>query len=90
MWGRARLSGQVLWATALEETVATSEASSGGKGGDSGAEITEYSYFANFAVGLCEGEISHIGGYGPMARNSTRARSPGASTPAPRRKAPTA
>jgi hypothetical protein len=61
VWGRARLSGQVIWATDLEETVTTSDATTGGKGGDSASAVTEYSYFANFAVGLCEGEISSLG-----------------------------
>jgi Gene Transfer Agent (GTA)-like protein/putative tail protein len=61
MWGRARLSGQVIWATDIEEDITTTEQDTGGKGGDTGSEITEYSYFANFAVGLCQGEISALG-----------------------------
>lgn len=61
MWGRARLSGQVIWATDFEEDITTTEQDSGGKGGDTGSEITEYSYFANFAVGLCQGEITSLG-----------------------------
>ncbi|ACI93699.1 gene transfer agent [Afipia carboxidovorans OM5] len=65
LYGRARLSGQVIWATRLEEVVSTSTQSSGGKGGLGGATVTTttttYSYFANFAVGLCEGEIGNIG-----------------------------
>ena len=65
LYGRARLGGQVIWATELEE-VATSEDVGGGKGigGSSSAasvSTTTYSYFANFAVGLCEGEITRIG-----------------------------
>ena len=63
VYGRARLAGQVIWATRLEE-VATDETSSGGKGGTlSGPSntTTTYSYFTNFAVGLCEGTIGRIG-----------------------------
>ena len=64
VYGRARLSGQVIWATALEE-VATVEERGGGKGmmmggGGGGGESTTYTYFANFAVGLCEGPIARV------------------------------
>jgi hypothetical protein len=69
VYGRARLSGQVIWATRLEEAVSTRTegGSGGGKGGLTGGggggsvTTTTYSYYANFAVGLCEGEIGHIG-----------------------------
>jgi len=62
VYGRARLAGQVIWATRLEEVVST-DTESGGKGGMGGGSVstTTYTYFANFAVGLCEGEIGHIG-----------------------------
>ena len=76
-YGRTRLSGQIVWATDFEEevveTVAESTAtssSSGGKGGGGGGGATtttqrttviEYRYFANFALGLCEGPITRIG-----------------------------
>jgi hypothetical protein len=64
LYGRARLSGQVIWATKLEEAVRSETSSSGGKGGlFSGptTTTTTYSYFANFAVGLCEGVIGRVG-----------------------------
>lgn len=72
VYGRARLSGQVIWATRLQEVVtARTEttgggAAGGGKGGGGGSTstvttTTTYSYFANFAVGLCEGEIGRVG-----------------------------
>ena len=65
LYGRARLSGQVIWATRLEEVVSTSSQTTGGKGGLGGATATTttttYSYYANFAVGLCEGEIGSVG-----------------------------
>ncbi len=60
LWGRMRISGQVIWATNLLETSNTTTQKSGGKGGPK-VKTTTYSYFANFAVGLCEGEIDGIG-----------------------------
>jgi hypothetical protein len=65
VYGRARLSGQVIWATNLEESVSTSsETTGGGKGGGGGSSVTTttttYSYFANLAVGLCEGPIGAV------------------------------
>ncbi|HET7848739.1 MAG TPA: glycoside hydrolase/phage tail family protein, partial [Pseudolabrys sp.] len=65
IYGRSRLSGQVIWATNLEEVVSTStESSGGGKGMGGGSTVstttTTYSYFANFAVGLCEGPIGAV------------------------------
>jgi hypothetical protein len=62
VWGRARLSGQVIWATEMEEEITTS-GQTGGKGADGGGSsaATEYSYYANFAVGLCEGPIAALG-----------------------------
>jgi hypothetical protein len=59
VYGRARLAGQMIWATRYEEVV-TVQKSSGGKGGPK-VTSTTYSYFANFALGLCEGQISRIG-----------------------------
>ena len=62
LYGRARLSGEVIWATQLQEVVSTRTDSGGGKGGGSGGSVTTttYSYFANFAVGLCEGPIGAV------------------------------
>jgi hypothetical protein len=62
VYGRARLAGQVIWATRLEERVSSRDDTQGGKGGSSNSSgTTTYSYFANFAVGLCEGPIGHVG-----------------------------
>ena len=63
LWGRMRVSGQVIWATDFEEQQQTeSQSGSGGKGGGGNrAKVRTYSYFANFAVALCEGEIDGIG-----------------------------
>jgi hypothetical protein len=57
LWGRMRISGQVIWATNLLEE---KQKVKGGKGGLA-PRASEFSYFANFAVGLCEGEIDGIG-----------------------------
>ena len=59
IYGRVRISGEVIWATRFEEVV--SESGEGGKGGSSGTTTTTYSYYANFAVGLCEGPVARIG-----------------------------
>ena len=65
VYGRARLGGQLIWATRLEEVVTTDTrraGTSGGKGLGGGQKTvtTTYSYFANVAVGLCEGPISFV------------------------------
>ncbi|HZS63501.1 MAG TPA: glycoside hydrolase/phage tail family protein [Xanthobacteraceae bacterium] len=68
VYGRARLSGQVIWATHLEEVVRTRTETTGGAGGGkggggAGASTTTtktYRYFANLAVGLCEGPIGNV------------------------------
>jgi hypothetical protein len=58
-YGRVRIAGQVIWATRLEEVVSVSH-SGGGKGGSGSVTTTTYSYFANLAVGLCEGRIGKV------------------------------
>ncbi|MBB5755279.1 baseplate multidomain protein megatron [Prosthecomicrobium pneumaticum] len=59
VYGRARVSGQIIWATRYQERVSTE--TQGGKGGAGGTSVRTYSYFANFAVGLCEGPIARVG-----------------------------
>lgn len=54
VYGRVRLSGQMIWATRHEESVSTS----GGKGGP---KVKSWRYHANFAVALCEGPIHRVG-----------------------------
>ena len=62
IWGRMRLAGQVIWATNLEEEVNTrTEGGSKGISSGSQATITEYAYFANFAVALCDGPVTRVG-----------------------------
>ncbi|MEQ8326305.1 MAG: glycoside hydrolase/phage tail family protein [Parvibaculum sp.] len=60
VYGRARIGGQVIWATDYVEHRRTRSAG-GGKGGGSSASVTEYSYSVSFAVALCEGEVTRIG-----------------------------
>jgi hypothetical protein len=55
VFGRARVTGQVIWAAQFLEGRKTS---SGGKGGP---RTVEYDYSLSFAVALCEGEIDGIG-----------------------------
>ncbi|KQS76763.1 hypothetical protein ASG32_26780 [Methylobacterium sp. Leaf361] len=67
VYGRARIGGTLIWATRPLEvantTVARAAAPSKGLGGLAGGPrtvTTRYSYFANLAVGLCEGEIACV------------------------------
>ena len=62
LWGRMRVAGQVIWATRLRggDGHRTEKASAKG-GGSGGPRSPTYSYFANFAVALCEGEIDRVG-----------------------------
>ena len=63
LYGRARLGGQVIWATQFEEVATRNKVKTGGKGGSSTPTQTTYSYFANVAVALCEGEIAFVRAY---------------------------
>ncbi|MGC9417781.1 MAG: baseplate multidomain protein megatron, partial [Rhodovulum sp.] len=58
LWGRSRLSGQVIWASRFKESVTTS---GGGKGAPSQPKAREYSYTVSLAIALCEGEIARVG-----------------------------
>jgi len=55
LYGTARLSGTMIWATRFEE-----EASTERQGAKGGPRTTTYSYFANVAFALCEGEVGGI------------------------------
>ncbi|MCC2110672.1 MAG: hypothetical protein KDJ16_01410, partial [Hyphomicrobiales bacterium] len=64
VYGRARIGGQIIWATRFEEvTETTTTTTGGGKGGGGRTTQTEitYSYYANMAIGLCEGPIARVG-----------------------------
>jgi hypothetical protein len=64
VYGRARLGGQLIWATRFEEEVTTTvtRTKTGGKGGQKAQKSyeTTYSYYANFAVAICEGPIAFL------------------------------
>ena len=55
IYGRARVGGQVIWASNLKEHVEDEKV---GKGG--GPTQRDYSYTISFAVALCEGEIAGV------------------------------
>ncbi|MDQ2634833.1 MAG: glycoside hydrolase TIM-barrel-like domain-containing protein, partial [Pseudomonadota bacterium] len=55
VYGTARVGGIMIWATRFEERRSTRR-----EGGKNGPKITEYSYFANIAFALCEGEIAGV------------------------------
>ena len=59
IWGRARVGGQVIWASDFQEEVTTS--GGGGKGAPSQPKTKEYSYTISLAIALCEGQISRVG-----------------------------
>jgi len=56
--GRARVAGQVIWATHFQETVTST---GGGKGGPPKPRVDEYTYSVSVAIALCRGKISGIG-----------------------------
>jgi hypothetical protein len=66
VYGRARIGGQMIWATRFVERVQTTfeSAPKSGKGGGGGGGAAQvrftYSYAANFAIGLCEGPIAFV------------------------------
>ena len=62
LYGRARVAGEIVWATKFKETAGTSSQSGGGKGGGGTTVVsTDYLYSISFAVGLCEGVVHHLG-----------------------------
>ena len=56
VYGTARVSGTLIWATRFEEEVRRER--SGGKA--SGPKVETFRYYANIAIGLCEGEIAGV------------------------------
>ena len=63
LYGRAKIGGQMIWATRFQEQMNFAfEPSQGSKGGGSSARQVDvvYSYTANFAIGLCEGPIAFV------------------------------
>jgi hypothetical protein len=67
VYGRARIGGQMIWASRFVEQQNVSVAPGMGGGGGKATAPSQpssvdvsYSYFANFAVGLCEGPIAFV------------------------------
>ncbi|MFK7938046.1 MAG: glycoside hydrolase TIM-barrel-like domain-containing protein [Roseovarius sp.] len=58
LYGKMRVSGQMIWATEFTETV---NVTGGGKGAPSAPKTANYDYSVSLAIALCEGEISHVG-----------------------------
>jgi hypothetical protein len=55
LYGTARISGNLIWATRFEEQARTTR-----RGFKGGPRTTTYHYFANAAFALCEGEIAGV------------------------------
>lgn len=61
LYGNMRVSGHIVWATRYQEQIETTTNRSGNKySGKRTTTQTNYSYYANFAVALCEGPITYI------------------------------
>jgi hypothetical protein len=64
VYGRARIGGQMIWATRFLERVSVSfeSAPRSGKGGGNAAPKANFTYVysASFAIGLCEGPIAFV------------------------------
>ncbi|MGH6763098.1 MAG: baseplate multidomain protein megatron [Phyllobacterium sp.] len=55
IYGVARVSGTLIWATRFQEVKSTSR-----QGAKGGPKVSEYSYFANAAIAVADGEIAGI------------------------------
>lgn len=55
VYGTMRIGGNIIWATRFEESSNTER-----QGGKGGPRVTTYSYYANAAFALCEGEIAGV------------------------------
>jgi len=62
LYGRARLGGQMIWATRFLERANASWRYQSGSGKNNGTTTVSvnYSYSANFAIAICEGPIAFI------------------------------
>jgi hypothetical protein len=66
VYGKARLGGQVIWATKFEETITTTTQRNARRGGKSISRpkstttTTTYTYEANLAVAIAEGKLSSL------------------------------
>ncbi|HSQ97664.1 MAG TPA: glycoside hydrolase TIM-barrel-like domain-containing protein [Rickettsiales bacterium] len=62
IYGTVRLAGNIIWATDITEVENTYTTTySTGKTSTASQTTTEYYYYANVAIGICNGEVSEIG-----------------------------
>ena len=61
VYGKMRVSGQMIWATEFTENVTLTGGGGGGKGKPSTPQTAQYDYSVSVAIALCEGEITHVG-----------------------------
>src|SRR3569623_949747 len=61
LYGWARLSGNIIWATELERIEAESRGAMGFGSPTEDETQSEPTICANFAIGLCEGEVARLG-----------------------------
>lgn len=59
-YGTIGLSGNVFWLENNKIKEVVKKKKSGGKGGGSSSTVKTYTYYATFAVGLCEGPIAGV------------------------------
>ncbi len=59
IYGTARIGGTLIWATRFEESV-TRERRGGKATGGGKTTVETYSYYANIAIGLAEGEVAMV------------------------------
>lgn len=61
VYGKVRIAGNIIWATPIRE-LKTSKKKGGGVLGKGGPSVTStnYTYYGNFAVALCEGPIDSV------------------------------
>jgi hypothetical protein len=60
LYGRARVAGQVIWASDLQETTHEEQAAGGGKGGGGGFSSTRYSYSLHCAIAIGRGPLARL------------------------------
>ena len=60
IYGRARVAGQVIWASALIETAHEDHVGGGGKGGGGSVSATRYAYSVHCAVAIGSGPLARL------------------------------
>lgn len=60
IYGAVATTGNVFWLEKNKLKEVAKEEDAGGKGGGGGSSVTTYSYYATFAVGICQGPITGV------------------------------